>query len=43
MPTVYSPSLCIVVQGAKQVMLGDETYRYAPSEFLAVSVDLPVV
>lgn len=42
-PTVYQPSICVIVQGAKQVMLEDEIYRYAPSEFLAVSVDLPVV
>jgi AraC-type transcriptional regulator N-terminus len=32
---------CLVVQGEKEVMLEDETYRYAASEFLVVSVDLP--
>jgi len=42
-PVVYSPSLCVIVQGAKQVMLEDEIYRYSPSEFLVVSVDLAVV
>jgi AraC-like DNA-binding protein len=41
MPVVYNASLCLVVQGEKEVMLEDETYRYAASEFLAVSVDLP--
>lgn len=43
MPTVYMPSLCVIVQGSKEVLLEDEMYRYSPSEFLAVSVDLPAV
>src|SRR5262245_50705807 len=43
MPTVYEPSLCIVVQGRKQAMLADEVYVYGPEQFLVVSVDLPVV
>src|SRR5713101_4413362 len=42
-PVVYNASLCLVVQGAKEVMLEDETYRYAASEFLVVSVDLPAI
>lgn len=43
LPTVYRPSFCVIVQGAKQVLLEEEIYRYAPSQFLAVSVDLPLV
>ena len=39
---VLSPSLCIVAQGAKRVMLGKETYEYDESRLIAVSVDLPV-
>jgi AraC-like DNA-binding protein len=39
---VYEPSLCVVAQGAKEVLLGDETYRYDPAHSLLVSVDLPV-
>lgn len=39
--TVYEPSLCVVVQGAKEVLVGGETYRYDPSRSLLVSVDLP--
>jgi AraC-like DNA-binding protein len=42
-PVIYSASLCFVVQGAKEVMLEDETYRYAASEFLVISVDLPAI
>jgi AraC-like DNA-binding protein len=41
MPVVYNASVCLVVQGEKEVMLEHETYRYAASEFLVVSVDLP--
>lgn len=43
MPALYNPSLCVVVQGSKQVFLEGEVYRYAPSQFLVVSVDLPVL
>ncbi len=38
---VYVPALCIVVQGAKEVVVGGEAYRYDPARFLLVSVDLP--
>lgn len=38
---VYSPCLCIVVQGTKEVIVGDEAYRYDPARSLLVSVDLP--
>src|SRR3954464_12379510 len=42
-PVVVSePALCVVAQGAKEVLLGDETYRYDPAHSLLVSVDLPV-
>jgi hypothetical protein len=40
---VYEPSLCIVAQGAKEVLLADETYRLDPAQFLLVSVDLSSV
>jgi AraC-like DNA-binding protein len=43
MHVVHDASLCLVVQGEKEVMLEDETYRYAASEFLVVSIDLPVI
>lgn len=41
--TVYMPSLCLIVQGRKEILLDYELYTYSPSEYLAVSVDLPVV
>jgi AraC-like DNA-binding protein len=39
---VYEPSLCLVVQGAKEVLLAGETYRLDSAQSLLVSVDLPV-
>ncbi len=43
LPHVYKPCVCVIVQGEKQVLLEDEIYRYAPPQFLAVSVDLPLL
>lgn len=39
---VYEPCLCIVAQGAKEVVLSGDSYRMDPGQFLLVSVDLPV-
>lgn len=40
--TTYHPSLCIVAQGAKRLLLGQEVYEYDSSRMLIVSVNLPV-
>ena len=40
---MYEPSICLVAQGAKRVLLGDETYVYDAHHFLITSVDLPTV
>ncbi len=44
-PTSYlhQPSICMVAQGAKRVILGEETYVYDAYHFLITSVNLPVV
>lgn len=39
---VQPPSLCIVAQGAKCVLLGREIYEYDPSRMLVYAVDVPV-
>ncbi|MEH7350437.1 AraC family transcriptional regulator [Gottfriedia acidiceleris] len=39
---VYKPSLCIVVSGVKELLLGNESFKYGPGNFLVASVDLPV-
>jgi AraC-like DNA-binding protein len=40
---MYEPSICLVAQGAKRVVLGDDTYVYDERHFLITSVDLPTV
>ncbi|HYH83468.1 MAG TPA: AraC family transcriptional regulator [Longimicrobium sp.] len=40
---LQEPAVYVVVQGRKQVTLGDAVYVYDRSRYLAVSVELPVV
>ncbi len=40
---MYEPRICLSAQGAKRVLLGDETYVYDAHHFLITSVDLPTV
>jgi AraC-like DNA-binding protein len=40
---MYEPSICLVAQGAKRVLLGDDAYVYDAHHFLITSVDLPTV
>jgi len=40
---VYEPSICMVAQGAKRVLLGDDTYVYDAHHYLITSVQLPTV
>lgn len=39
---VHRPALCLIVQGRKEVGLGDERFLYDPLNYLVVSVTLPV-
>ncbi|MBT2696132.1 AraC family transcriptional regulator [Bacillus sp. ISL-40] len=39
---VYKPSLCIVVQGMKEVLLSQERFQYGPADYLVASVKLPI-
>lgn len=39
---VYNPSLCIVVQGMKEVLLSQERFQYGPADYLIASVNLPI-
>lgn len=41
MLTVYQPMACLVLQGAKQVMIGDRVLRYDPASCFIASLDLP--
>lgn len=41
-PTIYEPTLCLLVQGSKQVWLGDELLQYNELQYLLAPVTLPV-
>ena len=41
-PVPYKPSLCIIVQGQKQIFLGEKTYTYDPLHYLVVPIALPL-
>ena len=40
---IYQPAFCLIAQGRKLVMLGEELFSYDPTRFLLGSVDLPIV
>jgi AraC-like DNA-binding protein len=40
---IYRPCLCVVVQGAKQVTLGDKSLDYDELQCLIISIDLPAI
>jgi len=42
MSTLYEPMICLVLQGAKQVMIGDQTLRYDPACTFIASLELAV-
>lgn len=39
---IYEPNLAVILQGSKQVTMGDEVFTYDESRFLLTAVDLPV-
>ena len=40
-PAVTEPSLCVVVQGSKEVLVGESRYHYDPLHFLLTTIELP--
>src|SRR5690242_15003353 len=39
---IYEPSLLLIAQGSKLVILGNESYRYDSASYLVTSVNLPI-
>lgn len=39
---VNEPSFCMILQGEKEVLLGEERFLYGPGHYIVASVDLPV-
>ncbi|ELA8130012.1 AraC family transcriptional regulator [Vibrio parahaemolyticus] len=44
-PTSYThnPSICLIAQGRKRVLLGEDSFIYDANHFLISSVDLPII
>ncbi|MDO4904476.1 MAG: AraC family transcriptional regulator [Lautropia sp.] len=41
-PCVQEPSLCLILQGEKEVRLGERLYRYDAEHFICYSMTLPI-
>lgn len=41
MPGVFEPMFCLILQGAKEVMIADRVLRYDPACYLIASVEVP--
>jgi len=41
--TVYQPAFCLIAQGRKRALLGEEVFRYDPGHYLLFTVDLPLI
>jgi len=41
--SVFKPAFCVIAQGSKQVLLGDEVFLYDSGNYLISAVDLPIV
>lgn len=42
-PTISDPVFCVIAQGSKDILLGDDRYRYDPLHYLLVTAQLPIV
>lgn len=40
---LYEPSVCVIAQGAKRVILGDDTFVYDARHYLITSLHLPTI
>ena len=41
--SVSEPCFCVVAEGSKEILLGDERYQYDPAHYLLFTAELPVV
>jgi AraC-like DNA-binding protein len=39
---LHEPALCMIVQGSKEIVLGEQRFIYDPTKYLVVSVTLPL-
>lgn len=43
MSVVSEPSVCLIAQGSKRLMIGEETLEYSPEKYLLTSIHVPIV
>ena len=43
MSAMYEPSICLVAQGAKRVLVGNDSFVYDPGHYLVTSAHMPTV
>jgi AraC-like DNA-binding protein len=41
--SVVNPSFCVIAQGSKEILLGENRFRYDPDHYLITTVELPRV
>jgi AraC-like DNA-binding protein len=41
--SVSDPAFCVIAQGSKEILLGDDRYRYDSAHYLLTTVDLPLI
>src|SRR5579885_1158091 len=39
--SVLEPSVCVIAQGSKEILLGESRYRYDPAHYLLATIELP--
>jgi hypothetical protein len=39
---VSDPALCVIAQGSKEILLGENRYRYDPAHYLIATAALPI-
>lgn len=40
---MFKPSFCVIAQGSKEVLLGEQVFRYNPGNYLISTVVLPII
>jgi hypothetical protein len=39
----YEPAFCVIAQGSKNILLGENSFRYDPAHYLISTVKLPLI
>jgi AraC-like DNA-binding protein len=39
----YQPAFCVIAQGSKDILLGEDSFRYDPAHYMISTVELPMI